>query len=339
MPDLLYPSLRYEAINRCLRDPDHVYHLDDLIEACSQYILERKGEARRPSKRTLYNDLKRMKSGDLGYHAPIAHTKERGYYYSIPDFSIHKMVFDRDMVTKLSEASIILQEFMENNHLTDLAGTMIALREKLNVQLDPAFTPAVHIEKSPNIIRDGLVNQIYRAIHRKICLTIRYAPFDKEEEMIYLSPYFIKEYNNRWYVIGYDHEKESLINPALDRILSITESLRAYDDSHMTDYKKLYEHVYGVTIPQGAEPVEIRFWAKRFLSYYLDTKPIHPSQMRVKDTRHGVIYSLHLFINYEIKHRLLSYGADITILSPRSLRNWMKGIVQQLIREYPRRRK
>jgi len=63
------------------------------------------------------------------------------------------------------------------------------------------------------------LDDIYQAIREKTCLIITSKPFTAEEaERFSFSPYFLKEYRNRWYVIGYHHTLKKVVSPGLDRL-------------------------------------------------------------------------------------------------------------------------
>ncbi len=334
MPVTLFAQLRYEALDRCFRDREHDYMLDDLKEACRKYILEKTGRDKKPATRTIHGDIRKMRSGVLGYEAPIAYDTTEGYYYSNSNFSIYHAIFDKETVKKMTEAMMMLQAFMRDNHLTDIERALVTIREKLNVRLNPRFKPVVHLENSPNVIKSGLINLVYNHIKNKKCINIRYTPFGEEMLNLTLSPYFIKEYNNRWYLIGYDHDNHRIINPAFDRMQSVQASLRPYEEDKYVDYDKLYKHVYGVTIPHGSEVQTIRFRANPHLSHYLKTKPIHPTQKIKSEGPDGVVFTLDLIINYEIKHRLHSYAADVEVLAPEALRDWVATTARTMAQMY-----
>ena len=68
---------------------------------------------------------------------------------------------------------------------------------------------------------------IFNAIHHQTVLGIKYQGFnDPNPYDLELHPYILKQYNNRWFVLGYNQFKESYTwNLALDRILAIKEIL------------------------------------------------------------------------------------------------------------------
>ena len=75
----------------------------------------------------------------------------------------------------------------------------------------------------------------------------------------------------------------------------------------------------GVTRPIGAEMSCVELWISPQLTPYIITKPIHESQKIKSKDNTGTIIQLKLYINYELKQLLLSYGEGIKVLSPTDL--------------------
>ncbi len=316
-------QMRYQVIDRRLRNPDIRNHWEDLAEACAMAAAEYTGKRVSPSRRTIAYDIQRMRSGALGYNAPIGFDKKNGYYYANPRFSIYNVPISNHVLDECREAVHILRNLTRNEKLFSLQKAIMTLEEKLNLQVDHLQKPVIYFEKSLNEQGQRWLNEVYEKIRLKKVMTVSYRPFDKTSTTHTLSPYFIKEYNNRWYVIGYEHIMQKIINIAMDRFEGVQASLQSFIPADHLDHDTMYKYVYGVTIPEQVKPEKIVFKAKTLLSRYLDTKPIHDSQCNLHSDVNGSLFSLFVVVNYEIRHKLLSYGADIEVLEPQSLRHEM----------------
>ena len=323
-------NIRYQVIDRRLRDPNAINQWQDLADACGMANQEWFGEHIVPSKRTIAYDIQRMRSGALGYSAPILYDKKLGYYYSNRTFSIFNVPLNNALLQELREAIILLKQITQNEKLFSLRQSITILEEKLNLKIDHEQKPIIHIEHSLNEPGQKWLDNVYNSIRKQIALNIDYHPFDNPPLRHILSPYFMKEYNNRWYVIGYEHQMCKCINLALDRCNEIHASLQPYNVEHFMDHDQYYKNVYGVTVVDGNTLETTTFKAIPLLSKYLITKPIHPTQSTGLSDDTGTIFKLEVVINYEIRHKLLSYGADIEILSPDSLRNQIKIIANKM---------
>jgi predicted DNA-binding transcriptional regulator YafY len=319
MNSTLSAQLRYQVIDKRLRNPQYVNHWKDLSEACAEAIKDYSGSILAPSKRTIAYDIQRMRSGILGYHAPISFSKSNGYYYANPKFSIHNIPVSSHIIQECREAVHILRHLTSNEKLASLHHAIVSLEEKLNLQ------------------GQQWLDEVYSFIRRSHVMTVHYRPFDKPEITHIMSPYFIKEYNNRWYVIGYEHGMQKVINLALDRFVTLNPSLQAFVDHPNVDHDTMYHHIYGVTILDDATPAKIRFRAIPLLARYLHTKPIHNSQQVVEENQEFTEFSLFVIHNYEIRHKLLSYGADIEVIEPEELREVMAAQAKKTMALYAQR--
>ena len=89
MPANFNALLRYKTIEECLKNPYNPCTIDRMIEMCSDTLAEVKNRKKQISERTIREDLKVMRGGDLGFWAPIE--QEDGvYYYADKDYSIFK---------------------------------------------------------------------------------------------------------------------------------------------------------------------------------------------------------------------------------------------------------
>ena len=79
----------------------------------------------------------------------------------------------------------------------------------------------IEYEYNPDLKGNKFIKNIYEAIINKVVLKIIYKPFEKKEQEFNLSPYYLKQYNNRWFLFGKDSNFSSISNLPLDRIQSI----------------------------------------------------------------------------------------------------------------------
>ncbi len=311
-------QLRYQVIDQRLRHHSTNYW-KDLAEACAIAHEESLGTATLPSQRTINYDIARMRSGQLGYEAPIEYKKEIGYYYSDKSFSIHRAPISKLQADKLIDAFILLKQLTKNEKFLNLHQALTILEDTLRLDISHSKTPVIYLEHSLNEIGQRWLDVVYEFIKKKNTARIQYIPFDQPECDRLVSPIFIKEYNNRWYVYGYDHELNTIVNLGLDRISAISISLKPYFIPTDFNYEEWFDRLYGVTKPIDASPVKITFETTDILSKYMISKPIHPSQKLEFTTEARVTFSLEVYVNYEIIHKFLSFGPDLVVTNPRDV--------------------
>lgn len=318
MPANLLASMRYNIIDECIRDKSRVYHSKELIEAVGDGLKEF-GIKRSPAKRTIMGDIAVMKSGVLGYIAPIVYTKSDGYEYANPKFSIHHLHLPSQLVEDLKQGISLVQQLTKNEKLNKLSASLTRMRDYLHMDINDGRHPIIYFEHSLNEPGQKWLDIIYDVILSKSSVRIQYTPFDGKKVYHVISPAFIKEYNNRWYVFGYHFDMQKIVNLSLDRVISIQPSVRPYLVPKGFNHDSHFKHLFGVTIPDGAQPIKITFETTILLSKYMDTKPVHPTQVKIIEHTSSATYEIEVYDNYEIRSKFRSFGPDLRIVSPEYL--------------------
>jgi predicted DNA-binding transcriptional regulator YafY len=118
----------------------------------------------------------------------------------------------------------------------------------------------------------------------------------------------------------------------LDRIVDLQLTNQTFSDEKI-DKKNFYNNVLGVTVAEGKpEKVVLQFVPMQ--GKYIKTMPIHHSQKIIKDTDKELRISLELVLNTELKMQLLSYGANVKVLQPKSLADEIKHTVKEMMNAY-----
>lgn len=319
MPANKKATIRYYVIDKCLRDKSRIWHWEDLQAAIATHLRDFQGEDLLPSKRTILGDLQAMRSGELGYIAPIIHTKSEGYRYAEPGFSIYKSMVPAALAEVMHEVFALVKQSLGNsNH--QLLQALNRLSEYIHVQIDADYTPVIQLEHSLNDPGYRWLDTFYHLVKNRKVVRIGYAPFEGPEAEHVLSPWFIREYNNRWYIYGHHHESGNMYNLALDRVQSVNESLRPYVPCDHGYVQQLFRYLYGVTIPENAVPMKFTFRTTLLLGKYMETKPLHPTQLKHGYQGGRAIFSVTVYDNYEIRSKFRSFGDDLEVTEVREIR-------------------
>lgn len=327
--------IRYKTIDKCLKNKYRRWTLEDLIDACSDALYDFEGIDKGVSKRTVQADIQMMRSDKLGYNAPII-VKERKYYtYEDPDYSITNIpLTDQDMDT-LTEVIEILKQFKGFSHFMELDGMVQKLEDSINVQKNQ--TPVIDFEKNENLKGLEHLDTLYQAILSKQVLTITYQSFKaRKPGSMNVHPYLLKEFKNRWFVIGIKGPKQPILTLALDRIIDIKpcEDKIRYLPNTRLDAADYYKDVIGVTVNEGIRPTNVYILINHANAPYILTKPLHQSQELVKKVDEGVIIKIKVKLNFELEKELLGFGESITVLKPQQLRDRLVKRTQKAIANY-----
>lgn len=310
--------IRYKILDECFSNPYKKFFIEDLIETCMNKLSEYLGMESSVSRRQILEDIKFMKSF-AGYDAPIETYREsrRGYYrYSDLDFSILKKPLTKYEKDELKNSFLILGR-MKN--LQDYEWVE-SVQKKLELTIDDSLVTNNIIDFEENIYLKGLhfFGQLYDSITKKHLLSVEYEPFYPNIKAKYIiSPYFLKQYNNRWFLLGWNHADSYLQNLALDRIISVEYSVSEPYKECAINFKEYFEDIIGVTnfIDQEVQKIEIQLTED--IVPYIKTKPIHESQRITKEN----ILIINVKLNYELEATILSYGEKMKVISPTILQD------------------
>lgn len=313
--------IRYKTIDSCLRRRNRRWTLEDLIEACSDALYEYEGIDKGISRRTVQMDLQMMRSDKLGYNAPIEVYDNKYYRYSDPDYSITNSPLTEDDMKLMGETVELLRQFSGFSAFSGMEDVVGRLEDHVS-SMRHNRRPVILLEKNDALVGLKHIEPIYQAILSKTPLRLTYKSFKaRDENSFVFSPFFLKEFRNRWFVYGWRKGSGMLYNLALDRIhgLSLAEG-ETYIENAVIDPDTFFDNLIGVSKNIEDQAHQVRFWADREQVPYIETKPLHKSQFVVQRNEDGsAVFQIEVVLNYELEKDLLGFGEGIKVLSPRRL--------------------
>ena len=335
MPTNLHALIRYRTIDECLVKRYRRWTWQDLAEACAEKIFEYEGIDALPSRRTIMYDLQSMRDGKLGYFAPITYDRAtKSYTYEDPDFSIQKFPLSRDDIFELEYALSILKNFKGFQNATGIENIITKLEHTVTLQ-EATKKEIIHFDHSLNEPGQRWLHMLYDFIQQENAVRIVYQPFylDQPYERV-VSPYIIKEYDNRWFLICWDHTREGIRNFALDRLIEIKKEPVRYHHDPQFDASQYFENIIGVSLPKGGKIEEIIFEVSADDAKYLLTKPLHSSQKLIEQNKQQVLFSIKVIPNFELESVLLSFGDRLFVKNPKSLKKRIRNRVKNQLNLY-----
>lgn len=338
MPANKNALLRYKTIDNCLRNTGRRWTLEDLVQACSDALYEYTGKDEYLSTRTIQLDIQKMRSDELGYNAPIV-VKDRKYYcYSDPDYSITNTPLSESDLRQMGDAVEVLKQlsgFAGFSGVEDIVGR---LEDHLNA-VRHSRKPVIYFEGNNRLKGIHFITPLYEAIVAKAPVRMTYQSFKARAPHTFVfSPYILKEFRNRWFVFGKGARDRYITNLALDRIISIEPAPKdSYIESPDFEPESYFKDIVGVTKIPGTmdRSCLVRFWANEVHSPYIETKPIHESQMVAERREDGsVVFQLHACLNFELEKAFMEFGEGVKVLSPRSLQSRIRRRLQEALKLY-----
>lgn len=350
MPTNKNALTRIVLLDKLLADRYHAYSIQDMTNYLERELTQY-GQEKGVSKRCVEKDIEYLE-----YEFPIlieferytvdAYSiatdkpyKKRCIRYADPTFSIFKGKLTEEEKGLLVAALSMLGSFdgLDGFGWLDDFSNRLGLVESKPV-----------IQMSKNLLENkSLMAEAFSAIRAFSVIKLHYKLFNnsKESEVI-LSPYLLKEYNRRWYLIGAADDTGKLLTFALDRIKSI-DVLPGYEFREAPDdLLERYEDIIGVSYYEGRTVDKIIFWVSDKSAPYVDTKPIHGSQTRIKGEKEqsirnqysvssgGSIFSIECMENYELIRELCSFGGELKVLSPQPIVDSVKQRIKTMYEIY-----
>lgn len=312
--------IRYRTIDKCLQNRRRKWTIESLIEACNDALYEYESIDKGVSLRTIRLDLNAMRSDKLGYNAPIIVTDKKYYSYEDPEYTITNIPLTSQDLNILQEVSHLLRQFKGFSHFNEVNEMLNKLEDKIYSEQHQQSS-VIDFEKNELLAGIEWLDVLYKAIISQTTVLLTYQSFKaRQANDIIFYPYLLKEYRNRWFILGMKKQGKEIVTFALDRIQNII-SLPAESFRHhkQFDAQTYFGDIVGVTRNVADTPTLITFFADHYQAPYIKTKPIHPSQQIIEESKEGVTFTINVIPNFELERELIGFGEGLKILSPNNL--------------------
>ncbi|RYE30515.1 MAG: WYL domain-containing transcriptional regulator, partial [Sphingobacteriales bacterium] len=245
---------RIEIIDECFRQRGKKWSIENLLKTVNQKLYDRLEEG--ISKRTLQYALDYLINEK---HAPVGKEKDGAkvlYYYTDVNYSIKNLPLSDEEIILLKDAVELIKQ-IGSTSIVQEAVSVIGKLENTIAQNPLSDRTLIQFERHTTASGLEHMENLFTGIKEKVVLNICYQPFGKEPYKQQLHPYLLKEYRNRWFLIGRDDKHGTLCNLALDRIKTVKPSAAAFKENDLFDPATYFNNLIGVTFPVGEEVSEI----------------------------------------------------------------------------------
>lgn len=332
MPRTKNALVRQRVIDRCLGSPKN-YSIKGLMEACNRE-LESIGENPVTAMNTIRDDIEQIMTNYPDANV-IAQRVGRNIYYSYEDksYSIFNIPFNDDEVAQLTQTLSILARFEgmpQFEWMDDFVN-----RFKSSLKLTTSNEPIVGFDENIDLKGRNFFATLFSAISNKQVLEISYKNFKHGIEQKYVvHPYYLKQFNGRWFLIGHSDNIGKLSVFAFDRIVSTKSNNRDYIPNTTYNFNEYFDDMIGVSKPNEASLEVVHLWISAQRWPYVETKPLHGSQRVVSKDENGVTIQIEVYLNRELEQLVLSFGKDVKVLSPRILQEKIHSNIMENLSNY-----
>lgn len=258
----------------------------------------------------------------------IASMLENQLEYMGDNISISQRQFQRQIKDIWDLWGISIKYNRTNNqyYIEDTSQESMRYREALDIftlmDLSGQQSPHIIFEKRRPSGTENLPS-ILKAIKNDKTINFSYKKFyESYEEQRKVKPLFVKESNNRWYIVGFDLDKQDLRVFGIDRVQHLTIGKKYKTDLDLAHTFQLFEHCFGIILPTKDDQVEeIILSYTGFQGQYIKTMPLHHTQEIVKENNDEVRIKIDIYVTQDFIMEILSAGASVSVISPSTLRD------------------
>ncbi|MBN8679687.1 MAG: transcriptional regulator [Chitinophagales bacterium] len=167
-----------------------------------------------------------------------------------------------------------------------------------------------------------------KAIEESRRVEFNYLAFHAEEpKTVVFDPWFLRNYDQRWYVGGFSHDPEEQFVRVfpLERIEGVP-SYSGFCHEKPRDYnaETYWKNIYGITVPRDGKVETITLKFTPIQGKYFLSSPFFEPYNIVENSPERLVIQLNLIVNMELIRKVASFGEDVEVLEPESLRNNLK---------------
>lgn len=323
--------LRYKVLDECFRDTANYYNMNRLHQAVNREVMRVYDKT--VSIRTIQEDVKVLQFSPYNVVFDDDLREQRYYRYADPNFKLNivQSLSKSEQSAIRDTIKLLRPKVGDFEKATPLHYYMYLCLQNIAIGNTLTFDfPSVEFENNGELAGMNNFEELARCVMNKQPIIITYCPFWTEEKLVFkVHPYLLKQYNGRWYLISHPEGVDyQIATHPIDRIRDVKLWKKAFIPPSM-DMREYFNYTTGVTIDDSpVERIVLKISNSRYK--YVETKPFGEDQKEVRhDEKYNVIdeeYHIIKFkmrINKEFVSLLLSFGDDLEVLEPQSLRDMM----------------
>lgn len=319
MPTNKNALIRYKYLDRLLSDHHHYYDIHDLTDKVNDMLYD--DGFPEVTQRCIEKDLNTLEFAP--FSAPIERftwNGKRCISYEKRSFSIFKQEMSREERNLLREVLSTIGQFdgLDNFKWLDDFKIGLGLEERRQI---------ISFSNNPYLQNSNLLGTLFDNISNEVVIRLSYHTFsDVTIRSIDLHPYLLKQYNDRWFLLGAADSDMKILNFALDRIDDVEPLPEKIYAECPEELFERFEDIVGVTLYEDRPVEHIMLWVSDISKGYVDTKPIHGSYTPIKgeaeqqlrlqypQLQSGMFFTLDCIPNFELIRELCSYGKELVVL-------------------------
>ena len=313
---------RYKVLNGLLQSrkgytiKELTHHVNDKMEEFQD------GE----KEKTVSDRMIRMDLENMMEIYPVQISKKgTKYYYENSEESIDNINLHEEDKTAINLALGVFARFNGTplyDKFSDVITRVIAssVMRKINTADTRKF---IHLAETPEHSGVEWIEQIYESIIEKKAIVLHYRSFGEKTSAKVVSPYLLKEYRNKWYMIACLHtnKPDNILMYKLGRIVDIEETNEKYLEDNSFDGNKYFKYTLGVFHRHGEEPIDVKLKLRgKSIIKLLSEDKVHPTQEIIPISEEECYLLMKVYNSPELENFILGYTGFIEVFEPQTLR-------------------
>ena len=330
------PLIRYKILDKCFRNPYKNYYFETLLETVNDALFEATGVNEHIKTRQLRDDIAFMRSSE-GWNidlAELSEGKKKIYRYEDVNFSINNAPLNEVEMDQFQSAIQVLSQFEGMPQFEGIQAIIAKLKTDLKITTNEK--PFIGFDRSQDLKGIEHFSALYNAVQNKTPLEITYKDFKTEEPYtFFFHPYYLKEYNNRWFLFGLHPESwKSDWNVAIDRIVTVLPVNIPFVENELIDWQEYFSDMVGVSKAEGAVLEKVILHFNQLTGRYMENKSIHETQKHKWIDENILELKIKVLVNYELERFILSYGDSVKVVEPQHLKEKIKSRLGSSLNNY-----
>jgi predicted DNA-binding transcriptional regulator YafY len=317
------------------RHLERLLEIDRLLRSPERHTANSLAAVLEVSERTVRNDLDFLRDR---YNAPIESDRQRGYFYSDPNWRLDSVPLTKGELFALTLGARMLAAYSGSAYATELKSaieqlscripeqTWVNLQGLANEQV--LFRAGAEIDLDPEIW-----HKLETACQQKRRTRMHYYTAGRNAfSERKFDPYVLHFSRNNPYVTGFCHSRQEPRWFRVDRIQAIELLDETFEVDARFDPKDHFELVF--QHEAGGVPTQISIWFDASTAPYIRERRWHPTQ-QIDEHPDGAL-TLHFVARglNEVKRWILFYGKGAKAIAPPELVAMVKDEVVALYQGY-----
>jgi predicted DNA-binding transcriptional regulator YafY len=258
-------------------------------------------------------------------------------------FSISKRTFERDLDAIRNEFGVeITYDSVKRGYFIDesnsvelssflrfleIVNTADLLTESLSESKQTLNY--IHFDQGGGMRGVEQLRPLLQAIKEQREIKFKHFSYQREKWHVFtMQPYLLKEYQNRWYVVGWVRGVKQFRTFGVDRIKHLEVLSATFERDEKVDLHSKFDATIGVIYGDGKRE-RIVLWFNNEQKHYVKSLPWHPTQEIIEDNDNGLVISLFVVPNYELIQQILMHHAFVKVIAP----NWLMEEVKEKLKK------